>query len=208
MGKITKIEAQKKNKDRVNIYIDNNFAFGVNSELIYKEGLKINLEVDEEKLGKVIEADNMLKCKETALKVVERSYKTEKEMKERLFEKGYDEKAIIYTLNFLKEYNFINDESYTKMYVKDRLRTIGSQKIKYDLKRKGIDENSIDIAISSIDKEEEKCVARELALKKYRTLQKRESDIYKLKSKLCRFLIGKGYDYSIAKDIINDITSN
>lgn len=47
MGKITKIEVQKKNKDRVNVYIDNNFAFAAFNELVYKEGVKVNLEVNE-----------------------------------------------------------------------------------------------------------------------------------------------------------------
>ena len=94
MGKITKIEVQKRNKDRVNVYIDNNYAFSVNNELVYKEGLKVNLEVDEEKILSIAKEENKLKCKETALRIIERSYKTEKEMEERLIEKGYDLESI------------------------------------------------------------------------------------------------------------------
>ncbi len=40
MNKITNIEVQKRNEERVNIYIDNEFAFACYKELVYKEGLK------------------------------------------------------------------------------------------------------------------------------------------------------------------------
>lgn len=205
MGKITKIEVQKRNKDRVNVYVDNNYAFSVNNELVYKEGLKVNLEVDEEKILSIAKEENKLKCKETALRIIERSYKTEKEMEERLIEKGYDLESIDIVIKFLKEYNFIDDQLYAKMFIKDKIKSQGSQKIKYSLIRKGIDRDIIDNLLLDIDKDEEREVLKELAIKKYNQLIKRESDKYKLRDKLCRFLISRGYDYSTVKDIIREV---
>ena len=63
MSKITKIEAQKRTKDRVNIYIDESYAFSVSTELVYREGLRKDLEINEEKLKKVVKEDNIIKCK-------------------------------------------------------------------------------------------------------------------------------------------------
>ncbi|MDS0526356.1 recombination regulator RecX [Clostridium sp. SHJSY1] len=205
MAKITQIENQKKNKDRVNIYLDHNYAFAVNIELVYKEGLKLNLEIDEKKLYEIVKKDNFIKCKEASLRIIERNYKTEKEIKEKLREKGYDLEEVLKTLEFLKEYNFVNDELYTKMYVKDKLKTQGREKIKYTLLNKGIDNNLIEEEFSLIDKDEEKNIAIELARKKYLSLIKKESDSYKLWNKLCRFLLGKGYNYSIAKEVIQEV---
>lgn len=205
MGKITKIEVQKRNKDRVNIYIDEIYSFSVNAELVYKEGLKINMIVEEDKLLNVAREENFMKCKNTALRIIERSYKTEKEIKDKLIEKGYGNEEINPTLDFLKEYNFINDESYTKMYVKDRTRTQGKGKIKSALMRKGVDKEDIQQALDSIDRDDEFDVAMEMAKKKYSQLSKREDDKYKLWNKLCRFLVGRGYDYSLAKDVIKKV---
>ena len=53
MGKITRIEVQKRNKQRFNIYIDEVYAFSVNGELVYKEKLIVNEEVDEERLHNI-----------------------------------------------------------------------------------------------------------------------------------------------------------
>lgn len=205
MGKITKIEVQKRNKERVNVYIDNIYAFSAFSELVYKENLRVNCEVDEEKLLSIAKKENLAKCKETALKIIERSYKTEKEMQKRLMEKGFDSDNINIVISFLKEYNFINDNNYTKMYVKDKITSQGKQKIKYSLIRKGISSDIIDNVIEEIRVDDEKEVAFELAKKKYKSLLRSEKDRYKLWNKLCRYLVGRGYDYSISKDVTNQI---
>ena len=205
MGSITEISVQKKNKNRCNIYIDNVFAFGVSNELIYKENLKVGMMVDEEKLKKISYEENLINCKETALKIIERSYKTKKEMIKRLLEKGYALEEVNETLKFLEEYNFINDESYTKAFINDRTKTQGKQKIKYALKNKGVSDEIIEEELSKLDMEKEKENANILALKKYNILIKRESDKYKLKEKIIRFLISRGYNYEVAKDAVNEI---
>jgi len=202
MGKITRIEVQKRNKERFNIYIDEVYAFSVNGELVYKEKLIVNEEVNEEKLHKIAQKENLLKCKNTALRIIERSYKTEKEIKERLIEKGYDVESILPVVDFLKEYGFIDDSGYIKIYIKDRIRSQGAQKIKYDLIRKGIDPNEIDANLMNLNEDQERNVALELVKKKHSQLVEREKDIYKLSNKLYRFLVGRGYDYALAKDVI------
>lgn len=208
MGKITKIEVQKRNKKRVNVYIDEEYAFSVGMEIVYKENLSKGLEVDEEKLSIIVKKENVSKCKEAALRILDKSYKSEKELREKLFQKEYDKYAIDQTLNFLQEYNLVNDEKYAKLYIKDRLRTQGRNKIKYSLIQKGINEDIISELLEDSDKEEEKNIAYNLANKKYLQLKKRETDTYKIKNKLSRFLISRGYDYSLTKDIINEIVND
>lgn len=205
MGSITEISVQKKNKNRCNIYIDNIFAFGVSNELIYKENLKVGMIIDEEKLKKIAYEENLINCKETALKIIERSYKTKKEMEKRLLEKGYNLEEINETLKFLERYNFINDESYTKAFIKDKTKTQGKQKIKYALKNKGVSEEIIEEELSNLDMKKEKEKANILALKKYNILIKRENDKYKIKEKIIRFLISRGYNYEVAKDAVKEM---
>lgn len=205
MGSITEISVQKKNKNRGNIYIDNIFAFGVSNELIYKENLKVGMIIDEEKLKKIAYEENLINCKETALKIIERSYKTKKEMEKRLLEKGYNLEEINETLKFLERYNFINDESYTKAFIKNKTKTQGKQKIKYALKNKGVSEEIIEEELSNLDMKKEKEKANILALKKYNILIKRENDKYKIKEKIIRFLISRGYNYEVAKDAVKEM---
>lgn len=208
MNIITKIEEGKRNKERVNIYIDNDYAFSVSKEILYKENLKVNDTVNIEDLKEIVKKDNYIKCKNSALKIVERSYKSEKELKDKLLLKGYDKDSIEKTMEFLKEYNFLSDNNYTKMYVKDKSKFQGKNKIKFDLYRKGIDEEIIQEELSSIDEDDEKEVAYNLAFKKYNIISKRESDKYKLSQKLYRYIVSKGYSYDIASYAIKKVLDN
>ncbi|MCI6691609.1 MULTISPECIES: recombination regulator RecX [unclassified Clostridium] len=206
MNVITKIEVQKRNKDRSNVYIDNDYAFSLSNELVYKEGLKLNEKIDIERINAIAKEDNYIKCKTTALRIVEKSYKSEKELVDKLILKGYDNESINKTMDVLKEYNFINDENYVKMYVKDKLKQVGKKKIKYDLAKKGISDKIIDEEIYNIDSEYEKNTAYNLAIKKYNTIAKREADRFKLSQKLYRFLLSKGYSYDIVSSVVKEIT--
>lgn len=166
MAKITKIEIQKRNKERVNLFLDGEYAFSISAELVYKESLKVNSEINPEKLRTLAESENFMRCKESALRIIEKTYKTEKEVRDKLKLKEYDESSIDKAIEFLKEYNFINDGNYTKIFIKDKLRSMGSQKIKYTLLRKGICKEIIDEELLNLDKENEKDVAFDIAQKK------------------------------------------
>ena len=130
MNIITKMEISKRNKERINIYIDEEYAFSISAELVYKENLKVKDKVDVQLLKKLSDEDNYIKCKNTALKIIERTYKSEKELAERLELKGYDSHIIKRTINFMKEYNLLNDNSYATMYVKNKSKIAGKRKIK------------------------------------------------------------------------------
>lgn len=205
MNIITKIEIGKKNKERVNIYIDEEYAFSISLELVYKENLKVNENVDIERLGTLAKEDNYIRCKNSSIRIIERSYKSEKEMKDKLLLKGYDERTIERTLDFLKEYNFLNDENYARIYVKDKIKAEGKRKIKYTLIRKGIDDNLIEDELSKVLSDDLKEAALALALKKYNTLKKRENDKYKLSQKLYRFLASKGYDFDLISQVVKEV---
>lgn len=205
MAKITKIEVQKKNKERVNLFLDDEYAFSLSMELVYKEGLKKNDEVDSKKLEILAEQESLIRCKNSALRIIEKSYKTEKEVIEKLRLKGYGDTAINRSIEFLKEYNFINDLNYTKAFINDKLNSVGSQKIKYNLLQKGISKEIIEEELYNSNKENERNVAFNLAKKKVNIIKKKENDNYKISGKLYRYLISKGYSYDITNEVVKEI---
>ena len=161
-----------------------------------------------EAIKEIVKEDEFIKCKNSALRTVEKTYKTEKELRDKLTEKGFEEDTIKRAIEFLKEYNLLNDEKYAEMYIKDRLRSQGRNKIKYALIRKGVSEDILLDKLSNIDSEDENDTAFKLAEKKYNILKKKESDKYKLSQKLFRFLLSKGYDYDCCNSIVRRLTNN
>lgn len=200
---ISSIEIQKRNDNRVNIYIDGEFAFSCSTELVFTHNLKEGKAASIDELMELVNEDNYLKCKSAALKIIEKSYKSEKEVFDKLKLKGYDEKTISKTMAFLADYNFINDENYAAMYIKDKIKSQGRNKIKHALLRKGIDESVFDEKLKSFSTEEEMNTALKLSEKKYKILIKTEKDMKKIYKKLWEYLMRNGYSSDIIEEALN-----
>lgn len=202
---ITKIEAQKKKENRVNIFINGEFAFGCSSELVYYHNLSKGKEVDIEELKKVITEDNYLTAKSKALKYIERALKSEFQVREFLQKKEYEDNVIDRVIGFLKEYKFIDDEYYSKAFVTQNIRIEGKGNIRYKLAKKGISEDRINNILNEISSSDEEAVALKLAEKKLNIIYKSEKNTNKVKSKLNTFLISKGYSFDIIKSVVNKL---
>ena len=202
---ITNIELCKRNKERSNIYIDNEFAFAVSNEIIYKFHLKIKSNIDMELIREVVKEDNYIKGKETSLRYIERSYKTENEVRKKLLDKEYEEETIDRVIEFLRNYNFINDNEYVERYLKEKLKTYGYKYVYNKLIQKGIDRNIIETLYENSNKDDEESGAYELAKNKYKSLIKSEETYLKAYKKLYDFLMRKGYSVNLVKSIVEDI---
>lgn len=91
----------------------------------------------------------MINCRDYALKVIEFKDRTEKEIREKLTQKGYDENIIEDEIAFLKDYGFINDLRYAQRFISDaiNLKKWGKVRIRAELLRKGVDREIIDNAV-------------------------------------------------------------
>lgn len=209
-GTITKIEVQKNKKDRVNIYIDEEYSFSCSMELVYSHELKKDKSIDVDEIKDVIEDDNYIYCKEVALRYVERSLKTEKEVEVKLKQKGFEQGIINRAMDFLKQYNFVNDNMYVKCYVKEKIKKDGVNKIKYNLAKKGIKDYLIEQEINkiNIDSNSYNNNLMEIARKKYELLNKKETDKLKVKKKVYDYLLRKGFLWEEAKRVLNDLISD
>jgi regulatory protein len=198
---ITKIEVQKKNKDRVSVFINDDFAFACSSELTYYHGLKKGEEIDLKKLEDVIKEDNYIKGKSIALKYMERSMKTQKQIEDMLLKREFQIDSINKIVDFLKDYGFLDDKKYVESYIKQKISTSGINKIKQELIRKGIDKELLQELLIKVDTQQEYDVALKLAQKRLDILSKKEKDKNKLSQKITYHLVSKGYNYSLINEI-------
>jgi regulatory protein len=113
-----------------------------------------------------------------------------------------DENKIINTL--VKE-NFINEERYSKAFVRDKFRhnRWGRIKIAAHLKSKGLGNEIIRAALEEIDNEEYIRVIKSLITSHRKTT--RSKNQYDLKGKLLRFGLSKGFESGILYELLNDL---
>ncbi|MEG0774934.1 recombination regulator RecX [Clostridium sp.] len=199
---ITKIESQKKSKERVNVFINEEFAFACSNELIYYHGLKKGLEINPKDLEDVIKDDNYIKGKSTALKYMEKSMKTQKQIEDMLLKREFQLDTINKVIEFLESYGFLDDRKYAENYVKQKIASSGINKIRQDLMRKGIDKELIKEILAKVDTEQEYDVAFNLAQKKLNNLVKKEKDKNKVFQKITYHLVSKGYNFSLINEVL------
>ena len=198
---ITKIETQKRN-DRVNIYIDGEFAFGIMAEIQYKYDLSEGMKIDQEYIDKVLIAEEQAKANDQALRFLSYRQRSKKEIIDKLKKKGFSEDIIENTLVYLKEYNLINDLEFAKSFANDKinLNKFGPERIKYELYRKGVSPEIIEEVLAE---DEEYDRALKLAKKKLPSYKNDNRDAkYR---KLGGFLQRKGYSYECISKILREL---
>lgn len=208
MVRITSIEENKKNKDRVSIYVEGEFLLACDKSIVYKKQLRKDMEVSTETLLELAKEDDRIKAKDTALRQLERGYKTEHEVRQKLTLKEYSEETIEETLKFLRDYDLVDDRRYATLFVTERIRKNGVYKIKNDLLAKGIDKEIIQEALDRLegnDAELDSCM--EAGKKKLAILKNRETDPYKLKNKLYTYLAGRGYSRDTIMSVLSRLLS-
>lgn len=205
--KITRIESQKRNINRVNIYIDNKFAFGLTDEIRYKYDLHTNKEIDEEFIEDILKAEEQRKVINNALNLISYRQRSIKEIRQNLTMKGYEDIYIEKAIEYCKGQNYLNDEDFADSFIKDKqnLNKYGSKRIKYELINKGVSKNVIE-KVLQIDPEDEYCTALELAKKRINSYNGQDrNSIYR---KLGGFLQRKGYPFDIVKKVLDEVLRN
>ena len=200
---ITKIEPQR-NKERVNIYLDGEFAFGLLREIQFKYKLSEDMEIDKEYIEKVLIEEEQAKANDYALRFLSYRQRSEKEIRDKLAKKDFGNEFIENTIAYLKYNSLIDDLEFARSFTRDKihLNKHGPQKIKYELYKKGISSEIIDKVLDEDDTEYER--AMEVAKKKLPSYKNDDKNAkYR---KLGGFLQRRGYSsdcvYKILKELV------
>ena len=92
--------------------------------------------------------------------------------------------------------NYLSEERFAKTYAggKFRIKNWGRMKIRQELHRRGLSEYSIEKGMNEIEDAAYLSGLKEILTKKKALLSRTETDAFKLKQKLARFALGKGYE--------------
>ncbi|HSQ89251.1 recombination regulator RecX [Romboutsia sp.] len=204
MAIITKIEVQKKNSDRVNIYVNDEFFIAIFTELVYAFNLKKGMTIEEENLKHILKEEMYTKAKNKALNILSKADQSEKKIREKL-SSDFEEDTIDTVIEFLKKNKFIDDDLLAQKIVNTNinLNKCGKNRIKQNLYNKGIDKQSINEAIADIDNDVEFENALYLAKKRYDRVK--NEDKRKIYQKISQHLAYKGFNYDIIKRVLNKL---
>lgn len=119
------------------------------------------------------------------------------------------EKELDDIISSLEKDDFLSHERYTRAFTRDKssLSGWGPAKIAWALRAKKIEEELIKSALEEISGESTTEKLNDILSKKYKTLEK-ETNKLKVKSKLVRFVISRGFDYGSVISQVNKLMAN
>ena len=200
MKKITALEVQKKNPNRVNLHLDGEFAFGL--ARITAAWLKIGDVLSDEKIAQLQNEDAREKAMQQALLFLSYRARSEKEIRQNLKKHEYPEDVIEHTLTRLRENRLANDNEFAQAWVENRntFRPRSRRALTMELRQKGLDEETVKQAVSEVDEE---ALAYETALKRAPRLAGLEWSEFR--RKLSEHLARRGFPYSVVTSTVTRI---
>jgi regulatory protein len=203
LKKITSIEIQAKNKDRVNVFLDNEFAFGLYQDVLLKAGIGKGDELSPERIEQILVMENRKKAMNKAYRLLAYRARSKKELVDRLSREGYAASIINDVIAELERLELMNDQVFAIQYTRTRMvsRPVGAFMLQRELAEKGIPPEFVQIGIEEAFKEKsEREVAVMLARKKKDAMKNVEET--KARKRVSDFLIRRGFHWDIVKDIL------
>ncbi len=199
---ITAIKAQKRNRQRVNIYLDGEFAFGLSRFVAgwLEPGRKLN----ETEIQKLQEEDTYEVAFQKALQFINHRPRSIEETRRRLAEKGFGEEVINSTLEKLQEKNWLDDLDFARQWIENRntFRPRSKRLLAYELRLKGVADGKISQALEIYGGDEYE-LAYQAGVKKAK--KHRHETQLDFQKKVGGFLGRRGFHYGIVKPTVEKL---
>jgi len=199
-GKITALKLQKRNRQRVNVYLDGTFTFGLSR--ISAGWLVVGQELNDEKIASLLAEDAREVAYQRALHLLEHRMRSENEIRQKLASHEISAEVIDDVIARLRRSGLVNDQQFAKAWVENRseFRPRGRRAMSLELRQHGLDREVIDQALADVDEE---ALAYKAAQKQARKLAHLEATDFR--QKMYGFLARKGFDYEVITSVISRI---
>jgi regulatory protein len=197
MKEITALTQQKNDSNRVNVFIDGSFSFGVSK--ISGVSLRVGQKISDKEIIELINDDSFEKAFQSALHYLSFRNRSENEVRLNLAWKGFFENDIIKVIDCLKSHGYLDDGNFAKEWVENRSasKPRGRRLLAYELKQKKVNSDMIAVALQSLPNES--VLALKAARKIVPRYEKMDFDIFN--KKVTGFLIRRGFDFEVVREV-------
>ena len=199
---ITAIKVQKRNHQRVSIYLDGEYAFGLSR--FVAGWLAPGRKLTEAEIEKLQKEDTYEIAFQKALQFINHRPRSIEETRRRLTEKGFESEVIEATLNRLVEKTLLNDLTFSRLWIENRntFRPRSNRLLAYELRLKGVSDDVIAQALESFGGDQTD-LAYEAGIKKAKQCQNETR--LDFQKKVGGFLSRRGFHYGIVKPTVEKL---
>lgn len=196
--RITSLQTQTTNPDRINVFVDDHFLLGANALIVLQLGLKVGQTLSPEQLEQLRSEETLQQAVDRALNYLSFRPRSREEVRRYLKRKETPPELIDVVLARLDKLNFVNDRTFATFWVESReqFNPRGSRALKNELRMKGVEREVVDEMVSD-EKDEERALmaGRKKALSIVRIPN---MDYKTFRTRLGSFLQRRGFGYGVS----------
>jgi regulatory protein len=197
---ITRLQIQQKNKERVNIFLDEEYAFSL--ELMLAAGLRKGQQLTEAEIATLQADDERKRAYAAALTFLGQRVRSQTEVAQRLEQREFTPEAIAQTLARLQQEGYLDDTTFGQQWVanRQRFRPRSERALRYELRRKGMETSLIDEVIqeAEIDEDAAAWAALQPKIARWQGLERAQ-----FSQKAGGFLARRGFGHEVARRVID-----
>lgn len=222
--KITDIQVAPELPSHRQLFLNGAPLVVIHASLIEKFGLRIGLEIAAEVIEKIITADEVMRAKNHALRLlreqkdnattdepedsrptVKSKTYTKSEIERRLEREGFSASAIETSIEELIRSGHIRDRKYAENWIVRRQKSNprGKTLLKRELVDKGIDRETAEQVVATVEAEDEAEVALQIAQKRVKQYKRLPTHV--AKRRLHGFLARRGFGSDIVRQVLEQI---
>ena len=197
-GVITALRLQRRKNNRVSVFIDGHYQFGV--QKIIAAGLKVGEELSEADIERLKNDDEEQRAYERALRYLSRRPHSEKEIANKLSRNRIEISVQDRVLKRLREASLVDDGAFARVWVENRqiFRPRSGRMLRSELRGKGVSKEAIETALEGFDEAEAALTVARKACKRYSDLSEEASN-----RQLRQFLARRGFSYELISSTLS-----
>ena len=202
MSVITALEVQKKNKERVNVYLDGEYAFSLT--LMEAARLRKGQTLDDDQMAALKGEDEVQKAVDRAARFLAYRPRSIQEVRRNLHEKGTAPEIIEAAIERLSAMGYLDDVVFARFWVQNRneFKPLSPKALRYELRQKGVSSEIIDEVLESVDRDD---LAYRAAFSRAQRLRGTNRQVFR--QKLSAFLQQRGFGYAAIRDVVERLVA-
>ncbi|MCB0190184.1 MAG: RecX family transcriptional regulator, partial [Caldilineaceae bacterium] len=194
-----RLQIQKKNKERANIFLNGDYAFSLALSLAM--GLKKEQMLSAAEVKALLADDEVKRAYAAAVNLLGYRARSTSEVAQRLQQRAFSERAITQTTERLLREGYLNDAQFGQAWVESRQRSSprSERALRYELQRKGVDRELIEELFEEVEVDEESAAwhAIEPKLARWHDLEH-----FQFRQKVGSFLARRGFGHEVVRTVV------
>lgn len=203
-GTVTRVSPQQATAERMNIYLDDRYAFSMSVRALSEHPVSVGDHLGETDIARLRDADEPDRAVAAALNLLTHRGRSERELRQRLRMKGYTAGAIDTAIGKVVDWGYLDDERFAASWVEQRQagKPRSRRALANELREKGVAREIVETTLEEAEIDEV-ADARRLAADKWRKDADLELD--KRRQRTAAFLARRGYGWDVARQVIDEL---